>query len=62
MASRTSTQPEAKTKSTRIAFYVVLAVAVAALLIVARIMGMPKGTGIEHEPEESSSPASPSRQ
>jgi hypothetical protein len=62
MATTTSAQSEAKAKSSRIAFYVVLAVVVAVLMIVARIMGMPKGTGIEHEPEESSNPASPSRQ
>jgi hypothetical protein len=61
MATTTPAQPAAKAKSSRIAFYVVLAVAIVALMIVARIMGMPKGTGIEHEPEESSNPASPSR-
>ena len=62
MATTTPAQPEAKARSSRIAFYVVLAVAVAILMIVARIMGMPKGAGIEHEPQESGSPASPARQ
>jgi NADH:ubiquinone oxidoreductase subunit 3 (subunit A) len=62
MATTTSAQPEAKAKSSRIAFYIVLAVAIAVLLIVARIMGMPKGTGIEHEPQESGNPARPSPQ
>jgi hypothetical protein len=62
MATPTSAQPEAKAKSSRIAFYIVMAVVIAALMIVARIMGMPRGTGIEHEPEESGNPVNPSRQ
>jgi hypothetical protein len=62
MATTTSARPEAKAKSSRIVFYIVMAVAIAVLLIVARIMGMPKGTGIEHEPEESGNPTTPSPQ
>jgi hypothetical protein len=57
MATPTPAQPKAK--SSRIAFYIVMAVAIAVVMIAARIMGMPKGTGIEHEPQESSSPSRP---
>jgi hypothetical protein len=56
MATPTSAQSEPKAKSSRIVFYIVMAVAIVVLMIAARIMGMPKGTGIEHEPQESSSP------
>jgi hypothetical protein len=39
-------------------FYVLMAIAVVIILIAARIMGMPNGLGVEHEPEETS-PAQP---
>lgn len=48
-----------QSKPTRLLYYVILGALMVAVLIAARIMGMPKGVGVEHEPEESSAPARP---
>lgn len=57
MANQTSNAQPVPGRPPRVAFYIVLGIMALIAVIAARIMGMPRGVGVQHEPEESA-PAS----
>jgi hypothetical protein len=57
MARTTSTDPRDPEVPQRWWFYLAMALAVAGALVAARILGMPRGLGVDQEPQETGEPA-----
>jgi hypothetical protein len=57
MARTSRTDPRDPEVPQRWWFYLAMALAVACALVAARILGMPRGLGVDQEPQETGAPA-----